>query len=160
LFVALGGTSAWAADKITSGDIARNAVHSKHIKRNAVETAEIADHAVTADKLAKDAGTRFAYIRDGGGAETADVAYGRGVKAVSDPAGDSSYRLTFDRSLKGCVVQATPGYGNPAGSANVDEEATPLVAMENGNEDQADVFFEDAVTITPIDTSFLVTAAC
>jgi hypothetical protein len=52
LFVALGGTSAWAADKITSKDIAKNAVRAKHLKKNSVKTAKIANRAVTADKLA------------------------------------------------------------------------------------------------------------
>lgn len=52
LFVALGGTGAWAVDKITSRDIAKNAVTAKHIKRNAVRTGEIRRRAVTKAKLA------------------------------------------------------------------------------------------------------------
>lgn len=40
LFVALGGTGAWAADKITSKDIAKNAVRSKHIKAGQVKAAD------------------------------------------------------------------------------------------------------------------------
>ena len=52
LFVALGGTGAWAADRITSKDISKNAVRSKHIKKNAVATKKIKSNAVTAGKLA------------------------------------------------------------------------------------------------------------
>jgi hypothetical protein len=52
LFVALGGTSAWAADKITAKDIAKNAVRAKHIKKNAVKGPKIARGAVGSSKLA------------------------------------------------------------------------------------------------------------
>jgi hypothetical protein len=51
LFVALGGTGAWAAEKVTSNDIARNAVHSKHIANRHVRTPDLANGAVTAPKL-------------------------------------------------------------------------------------------------------------
>ncbi|HVD86960.1 MAG TPA: hypothetical protein VNB59_06075 [Solirubrobacterales bacterium] len=53
LFVALGSTSAWAADKITSKDIAKNAVLSKHIKQ--VKTVDLANGLVTHAKLGNDA---------------------------------------------------------------------------------------------------------
>ena len=43
LFVALGGTGAYAASKIGSKDIAKNAVKSKHIKDNQVTGADIKD---------------------------------------------------------------------------------------------------------------------
>ena len=160
LFIALGGTSAWAAVKITSADIAKNAVRSKHIKESAVKTSKIADRAVTADKLGKDATNLFAYIRDDGSANPATVAYGSGVTAVSDTAGDSPYRLTFNRSLVNCVVQAVPGYGDPEGVGQVDEEAIAVVSIPNGDANQVDVFFKDAVTGTTVDTAFLVTAFC
>ena len=52
LFVALGGTGAWAADRITSKDIARNTVLSKHIKNGQVKTPDLANGGVTAAKLA------------------------------------------------------------------------------------------------------------
>ena len=41
LFVALGGTGAWAADKITSKDIKKNAVRSKHIKKDQVKAKQV-----------------------------------------------------------------------------------------------------------------------
>lgn len=52
LFIALGGTGAWAAEQITSRHIAKDAVLAKHVKRNAVRTAEIRKGAVTKSKLA------------------------------------------------------------------------------------------------------------
>lgn len=55
LFVALGGTGAWAADKITSKEIAKNAVRSKHIKTGQVKAADLGKKAVKATKLANNA---------------------------------------------------------------------------------------------------------
>lgn len=48
LFVALGGTSAYAASKIGSKQIKANAVQSKHIASSAVQSSEIAPGAVGA----------------------------------------------------------------------------------------------------------------
>jgi hypothetical protein len=158
LFVALGGTGAWAADKITSADIAKNAVRSKQIKKNAVKTKKIADGAVTADKLADRARIQFAYIRDDGPLNLASVHYGSGVTSVSDSVGDNAYTLTFDRSIVNCVVHAQPGYGNPAGSADV-EETMPTISMDTGNPRQVDLFFDTPASVTT-DTSFLVAAFC
>jgi hypothetical protein len=172
LFLALGGTSAWAASKITSEDIAKDAVRAKQIKKNAVKTSEIAKRAVTADKLAEgvqsiqgppgqDATNLFAYVIDNGGAPAASVQYGSGVTAVSDAAGEGgAYRLTFDRSVVNCVVHAVPGYGDPGGTATGEEDAVPFVAMDNGGPDEVDVFFENVITDTGTDTSFFVTAFC
>jgi hypothetical protein len=50
LFIALGGT-AWAADKIGAGDIARDAVRSKHIKAKQVKTLDLAPGTVTGKKV-------------------------------------------------------------------------------------------------------------
>ena len=52
LFVALGTGTAYAANQITSKDIARNAVKAKHIKDGQVRGAELAAGAVTGAKLA------------------------------------------------------------------------------------------------------------
>jgi len=52
LFVALGTGTAYAANQITSKDIARNAVKAKHIKDGQVRGAELGANAVTADKVA------------------------------------------------------------------------------------------------------------
>ena len=53
LFIALGGT-AWAAAKIDSGDISRNAVKAKHIRADAVREQELALGSVTGDAVADD----------------------------------------------------------------------------------------------------------
>jgi len=54
LFVALCTGSAYAADQITSKDIARNAVKAKHIKDGQVRGAELGAAAVSGDKVADD----------------------------------------------------------------------------------------------------------
>lgn len=52
LFVALGGAGAYAADKIGSRDIAKNAIKSKHIKNNKVSSADLKDGDLTGADLA------------------------------------------------------------------------------------------------------------
>jgi hypothetical protein len=52
LFIALGGVGAYAADKITSKEIKKNAVRAKHIKDGAVGSSEVAGGAVGAAALA------------------------------------------------------------------------------------------------------------
>jgi hypothetical protein len=52
LFIAIGGTGAWAADKITSKEIAKNAIRSKHIKRGNVKRPDIGANAVNSAKVA------------------------------------------------------------------------------------------------------------
>lgn len=52
LFVALGTGTAFAAEKITSKDIAPNAVKSKHLKNGQVKGADVAADAVTETKVA------------------------------------------------------------------------------------------------------------
>jgi hypothetical protein len=178
LFVALGGTGAWAADKITARDIAKNAVRTQHIKKGAVTTPKLADGAVTARKLAAGLGVRgeqglpgqqgppgqdatklFAYISDSTGATTASVQYGSGVTAVDDPPGDNAYTLTFNRSVVNCVVLANPGYGKPAGTSAV-QTGIPVVSMDVGGPNQANVFFEKPLGGGVTDTAFLAAAFC
>jgi len=178
LFVALGGTGAWAAGQITSADIGKNAVRTRHIKKGAVTTPKIADRAVTARKLGaglrvrgeqglpgqqgppgQDATKLFAYISDNTGATTGSLQYGSGVTAVNDPPGDNAYRLTFNRSLVNCVVLAVPGYGEPAGTSTV-QTAIPVVFMDVGGPNQVDVFFEKPLGGGVTDTAFLAGAFC
>jgi hypothetical protein len=64
LFVALGGVGAYAADKITSKEIKKNAVRAKHIKGGAVGADELADGAVRAAALAKSSVTGDAVAAD------------------------------------------------------------------------------------------------
>jgi hypothetical protein len=51
LLIALSGT-AYAADKVGSNDIKRNAVKSKHVKRNAVKSKHVADGSLLASDFA------------------------------------------------------------------------------------------------------------
>jgi hypothetical protein len=160
LFVALGGTGAWAADKITSNDIARNAIRAKHIRKNAVRTPKIKNGAVTRAKLA--APTLFAFIRDFGGANTANIEYGKGVTAVTDDSGNNGhYTVTFNRSLANCVVEAQQGIGNPAGSSGAATigPAHPDVSVGFLDDGKADVTFYNGSNVTA-DTAFMITAFC
>jgi hypothetical protein len=52
LFLALGGSAAFAASKIHSGDIARNAVKSANLAAGAVRTSKIFKRAIVSGKLA------------------------------------------------------------------------------------------------------------
>jgi hypothetical protein len=106
----------------------------------------------------QDATKLFAYIRDAGSVSAAEVFYGSGVTAVSDPAGDNAYRLTFSRSVENCVVQAVAGNGKPPGTST-GFHGIPFVSMVSGNNDQADVSFRTDAGATT-DTAFLVTAFC
>lgn len=52
LFLALGGSAAFAASKIRSGDIAPNAIKSGNIAPGAVKTADVFKRSITSGKLA------------------------------------------------------------------------------------------------------------
>jgi hypothetical protein len=107
----------------------------------------------------QDATKLFAYVSDNTGAATASLQYGSGVTALNDPPGDNAYRLTFDRSLVNCVVLAAPGYGKPAGTSTV-QTGIPVVSMDVGGPDQADVFFEKPSGGGVTDTAFVAAAFC
>lgn len=64
LFLALGGGAAFAASKIQSGDIARNAVKSGNLAAGAVKTSDVFRRAITSGKLAVGA-VRSNQIADG-----------------------------------------------------------------------------------------------
>ena len=111
----------------------------------------------------QDATKLFGYIADPGVGlpDTAAVLeYGSGVTAVSDAADSSGgYTVTFNRSMVNCVVQATPGFGDPRGSGDAADHSSPFIRVQAGGADQVLVTF-----ITPnstfADTSFLITAFC
>jgi hypothetical protein len=99
----------------------------------------------------------FGYIRDG--AETANVQFGRGVSAVSDPAGNNSYVVTFNRSVVNCVFQAMAGVGNPTQGGGVLPSSAVVTADIPGRPDQVGATFTNpAGNLT--DTSFMITAFC
>ncbi len=52
LFLALGGSAAYAADKIQSGDIARGAVHSSNVFKRAITSGKLAVGAVRSNQIA------------------------------------------------------------------------------------------------------------
>jgi hypothetical protein len=52
LFIALGTGGAYAADKISSGEIARNAVKGKHVAPNAIRTSDVAPGSLQLDDFA------------------------------------------------------------------------------------------------------------
>jgi hypothetical protein len=159
LFVALGG----GAYALT---IPRNSVGARQLKKNAVISSKVRNNSLLAEDFkpgqlprGEDASKLFAYIRDGGSADTATVQYGSGVSAVSDPPGDDSYTVTFSRSLVNCVVQAVAGFGDPAGSPGGAGNLAPLVDLSPGTAEQVEVTFRTG-TGTLSDTSFMVTAFC
>ena len=110
----------------------------------------------------QDATNLFAYIRDNESqpapANTASVDYGRGVTAVSDPAGDSNYTVTFNRSVANCVVLVHPGFGDPIGSASVPFGLSSIVNVADAGPEAVDVQFGSGAA--PVDTAFMITAFC
>lgn len=109
LFIALATGGAYAASKIGSKDIRRNAVLSKHIKRAQVKTQDIGNGAVTAPKLADGAmlTTHFARVRSDGA-----LAGGTAVSSLRLQTG--AYQLVFPESIEECAGVATtssfPGF--------------------------------------------------
>ncbi len=175
LFVALSG----GAYALT---IPRNSVGPKQLKTGAVTKSKIKAGAVTSLKVqdnsllardfkaaqlprgergpaGQDATKLFAYIRDDGGVDTATVQYGRGVTAVSDPAGDESYIVTFNRSLTNCVAQVTQGVGSPPGSATSALGLDPQLVLDFPSAGMVRVTFVNDVGMKS-DTAFMITAFC
>jgi hypothetical protein len=167
VFLTLGGTS-YAVSK--------GAIGTREIRDNTIRSRDVADGKLKAEDFApgqlpmgehgpqgdpgapgQDATKLFAFIRDTGAPNAATVAYGRGVTAVSDPVpAGNSYLVTFDRSLRDCAVQVTPGFGNPGGSGAGADYAMPIVTVHTT---QVGVLFRDE-TDTAVDTSFMISALC
>jgi hypothetical protein len=107
----------------------------------------------------EDATNLFAFIRDPESAtQPTTVQYGSGVSAVSDPAGDSTYRVTFNRSVANCVVQAASGFGDPVGRSVTVNSSFPVIFMQEGDANQIDLIFGNAGGA--VETSFMITAFC
>ncbi len=113
VFGTLAGGSAYAASKITSRDIAKNAVHSKHIKKNAVKTPKIKNGAVTSEKV-KDFGLR---LHDLGGRAN------DGTRTVSS---------TIDVPAGACAGQIV-GIFNPAPSGLIGSLVVGFLTDEDGD---------------------------
>jgi hypothetical protein len=183
LFVALGGSS-YAALRVGSRQIVNNSVRSNDIRNNNVRSIDVRNGSLLARDFkagqlprgatgppwapgqagapGEDATSLFAYIRDDRGAGAADVEFGSGVTAVSDPADDSGgYTVTFNRNLTNCVVQAQQGIGQPAGNgASTVSPAHADVGVAFGvGDNEAHVTFYGPAN-TQVNTAFMVAAFC
>jgi hypothetical protein len=107
----------------------------------------------------QDATNLFGYIRQPAGDPV--VQYGEGVTDVSLGAG-LAYLVTFNRSLVGCVVTATPGFGNPEGAPDISSYALGLaaqVALDRGSDNQAQIQLKQD-SGPAFKDSFMVAAFC
>jgi hypothetical protein len=165
---------------VRSVDLRNNDVRGADIRNGTVGTADLRDGTLLARDFApgqlvpgepgpqgprgeqgppgEDATKLFAYIRDSGSGSAATVDYGGGVTAVSDPAGDNTYTLTFARNLAGCVVHASQGIGVPSGMASTFGPASPHVNIVAGGERVEVAFYSNTAAI--VDTAFMVAAFC
>jgi hypothetical protein len=181
LFVALGGTSyAVATGSIDSREIKNSTIRGKDVKNNSLKGADVTglgsgdirDSSLLARDFrpgqlpagpqglpGQDATKIFAYIRDPGNVDPPDVPYGSGVTRVERDVNDK-YTLTFNRSLRNCVVLPATGIGNPEGPPGYSVYGIPRVLMPfAGSENKVEIFFVDAAG-SPTPTSFLVGAFC
>jgi hypothetical protein len=167
LFLALGG-GAYAATHLP-----KNSVGTRQLKKGAVSLSKIQSSAQNALKGRKgdqgppgergiagqNATSLFAYILDQGASSAATVAYGKGVTSVSDPEGDSSYTVTFDRDLTHCVAFATTGRGDPSGAAAGGTAFGEFVDIVNDESGQVGVeLFNNKIERE--DGSFMIAAYC
>ena len=129
LVVAMSGTGAWAADKITSSDIAKNAVRAKHIKAASVTEPKIAPGAVNAAKLAGDVdNTQILWANVVNSFGTPTLIRGKGATAVAS-GGSGQVRVSFNRDVRQCSYQAT-GWLNDDNSTYV---TAPIIVVERGS---------------------------
>src|SRR5919109_3103471 len=136
LVVAMSGTGAWAADKITSSDIAKNAVRAKHIKAASVTEPKIAPGAVNAGKLAADVdNTQILWANVENNFGTPTLIRGKGATGVAN-SGDG-IRVSFNRSVRDCTYQST-GWLNLGGGGGFYVTA-PIMVAEHGSAIPANV---------------------
>jgi hypothetical protein len=94
MFVALGGTSAWAADRITSKDIAKNAVLSKHIKNGQVKSADVKDNGLTGTDINEGSLGQVPSAQSAGSAASATNADHAGAADSATTAGSATSAQT------------------------------------------------------------------
>jgi hypothetical protein len=130
LFVALATGGAYAAEKIGSADIAKNAVKSKHIKNEQVKRKDIRDNAVNSAKVedasllgedfapgqlpqgppgapGESATDLWAVVDDDGTLRRGSHVVASRVISVSQ----AQYEVVFDRNVRECAYVATLGPG-------------------------------------------------
>jgi hypothetical protein len=126
LIAAIGTGAAYAADKITSRQIAKNAIKAKHIKNGQVGTADVADGGLRAIDFAGgelprgeqgpagpagpqgEAATKlWATVNPDG-----TLADGEGVVSSVSNADTNFYLVKWDRDVSGCAMIANVG-GHP-----------------------------------------------
>ena len=127
LVAAIGTGGAYASEKLTSQQIAKNAVKAKHIKDGQITTADVRDGSLLARDFADgqathgetgpqgpagaegEAATRLWAVVNPGG----ELAQGRGVTESHSNADSNFYSVRFDRDVSECAMVASVG-GNPA----------------------------------------------
>lgn len=175
VFVALGGTS-YAATKLArnsvgSSQIRTKAVGNSELKSRAVTSAKIRTESVTASKLSSSARAALrgvkgpigpqgpigpsgivyrAAVDSGGGAVAGNTSGGPAGRE-----GPGLYRVSFDRSMAGCVFTAT--LVRVPGGGTVDPPAGRITAAEDAGKIVVRTFDVDA---SPRDSPFHVLAAC
>lgn len=137
LFLALGGGAVYAAGKIGSSGIAKNAIKSRHIAPGAVKSSEVKDTIMAATVPV---GNNCSFTAKTAGM-TADFAPGNQACDVS-----------FPRSVDNCIVGATPLHP----SSDVAGQAT--IRKLGGAEVRVSRF--DGVGGTPTAGLFAITAIC
>src|SRR3954452_14245832 len=172
-------------NSVKSGDLRNNNVRGKDVRQGTLRSGDVADGSLLEADFrmgelpagprgatgargqpgapGQDATNLFAYIRDDGDADTANVEYGSGVIGVDDdaPPGAGHYTVTFNRSLVNCVVVAAQGIGNPGGSggASTIGPAHPDLFVGLSGASQVTVTFYNGSNVTT-DTAFMITALC
>ncbi len=155
LFLALGGSAAFAASKIHSGDIAHNAVKSINLAPGSVRTSEIVKRAVTSGKLALGA-VRSNQIA-AGAVDTERIGNGAvGSKQIGDAAvapSNLQFPVFYAASPSGGSVPITNGPDpypisndtwtqNPGEIEVVFGGATATLAYDGSGSGSCRVFFE------------------
>jgi hypothetical protein len=108
----------------------------------------------------QDATNLFAFVQDGDDTATATLQYGKGAVSASDPAGANHagypYIVSFNRSLQGCVAQATSGFGQYS-SVGTHGGIAIMHTKIFGSTVEVFGFRHDGV---PKDTGFMLTVFC
>lgn len=109
----------------------------------------------------------FAYIRVDDG-NVAEVAYGQGVTQIEQvgvPATQGEFDVHFNRDLKGCIVQVTPGTGRPRGETSGFINVSTHVLVdpndtEGVSDNEARVFLSRTSDGATVDVPFMIAAFC